>query len=95
MRPAGPRPDAKKPAGSADDRQQQKKHRNEQQKRQRESERIGKDIEAREARLKTLEAELADPELYHDAARSKDRVTEYEKLRAELDSLWQRLGELG
>jgi len=88
------RPDAKKAAVAADDRQQQKKHRNEQQKRQRESERIGKDIEAREARLKTLEAELADPELYHDAARSKDRVTEYEKLRAELDSLWLRLGEL-
>jgi ATP-binding cassette subfamily F protein 3 len=88
-----PRPVALKAAD--DGRKQQKRERNAQQSRERESERIGKDIEAREARLKTLESELADPELYHDAARSKDRVTEYEKLRAELDSLWQRLGELG
>ena len=42
-----------------------------------------------------LEASLADPELYHDAARSKEVVAEYERLRAELESLWQRLGELG
>jgi ATP-binding cassette subfamily F protein 3 len=65
------------------------------QKREREIARIEKDITARETRAKALEAELADPELYHDAARSKDRVAEYERLRAELESLWQRLAELG
>jgi hypothetical protein len=38
---------------------------------------------------------FTDPELYHDATRSKDLVHEYERLRAETDVLWHRLGELG
>jgi ATP-binding cassette, subfamily F, member 3 len=63
------------------------------QKREKDVARIEKDIEARETRLKDLEARLADPALYHDAARSKELVLEYERLRAEVDSLWQRLGE--
>ena len=43
---------------------------------------------------KALETILADPDLYHDAAKSKTHVTEYETLRAEVESLWQRLEEL-
>jgi hypothetical protein len=57
--------------------------------------RIEKDIEAREARIVELETQLADPEVYHDGARAKGLVTEYERLRAEVGSLWERLGELG
>ena len=64
-------------------------------KREKEVARLEKDIEAREARMKLLETALADPELYHDAARSKASVLEYETLRAELESLWERLSELG
>jgi ATP-binding cassette subfamily F protein 3 len=64
-------------------------------KRERELKRVEEDIAAREARVKELEAALADPDLYHDAARSKGIVGEYERLRAEIESLWQKLGELG
>jgi ATP-binding cassette subfamily F protein 3 len=63
--------------------------------RERELARIEKDIETREARVQTLETQLADPGLYHDASRSREIVAEYDRLRAELESLWQRLGELG
>jgi hypothetical protein len=45
--------------------------------------------------MRELEAALADPELYHDAARSRSLVGEYESLRAEVESLWQRLADLG
>jgi ATP-binding cassette subfamily F protein 3 len=61
--------------------------------RQREIERIERDIEKRETRLREIETRLADPDLYHDAARSREVVAEYERLRAEVDSLWERLGE--
>jgi ATP-binding cassette subfamily F protein 3 len=64
-------------------------------KREKEVARLEKDIETREARMKVLETALADPELYHDAAKSKASVLEYETLRAELESLWERLSELG
>ncbi len=64
-------------------------------KRERELVRIEADIAAREARVKELEVLLADPELYHDAKRSKDIVAEYERTRAEIESLWERLSELG
>jgi hypothetical protein len=37
---------------------------------------------------------LADPEVYADGARMKTLVTDYERVRAEVESLWQRLGEL-
>ena len=49
----------------------------------------------REVRVKELEVLLADPELYHDLARSKGIVAEYERTRAEIESLWERLAELG
>src|SRR4029077_2590862 len=64
---------------------------NEERRRQRERERLEKEIEGRETRVKAIEVQLADPELYHDAARSKEIVTEYERGRAELEALWQRL----
>ena len=66
----------------------------ERQKREREQARIEKDIEAREERIRLLEGQLSDPEVYHDGSRAKELVGEYERLRAELDSLWQRIGEL-
>ena len=56
--------------------------------------RIEKDIESREARVRELETLLADPEVYHDGARAKTLIAEYERLRAEIESLWQRLAEL-
>jgi ATP-binding cassette subfamily F protein 3 len=60
----------------------------------REVERIGKDIEVREAQMRELGIQLADPEVYQDGPRTRDLVTRYERLRAEVESLWQRLGEL-
>ena len=44
---------------------------------------------------KALEDQLADPDLYNDLARSRDIVAEYERVRAELESMWERLAELG
>jgi ATP-binding cassette subfamily F protein 3 len=70
-----------------------KRSRAEQQKRERDTRRIEKDIEQREGKIKELETMLADPEIYHDGARAKQLIGDYEKLKAELDSLWQRLGE--
>jgi ATP-binding cassette subfamily F protein 3 len=64
-------------------------------KREKEIARLEKEIESREARAKVLEAQLADPDVYHDGAKAKDLVGEYERTRAELESLWQRIGELG
>ena len=45
--------------------------------------------------MRELEGLLADPEVYHDGPRAKALVGEYERLRAEVESLWQRFGELG
>ncbi len=67
--------------------------RSERQKRERATTRIEQDIEGREARVKVLETQLADPEIYQDVARSKDIVGEYERVKAELESLWLKLGE--
>jgi ATP-binding cassette subfamily F protein 3 len=64
-------------------------------KRERELARLESDIAEREARVRELESQLADPALYHDAARSRDIVAKYERLRAEVESLWQRLSDLG
>jgi ATP-binding cassette subfamily F protein 3 len=63
-------------------------------KREREIARLEAEIAEREARQRVLEEQLADPGLYHDAARSQALVVDYERLRAEIESLWQRLGEL-
>jgi hypothetical protein len=63
-------------------------------KREREVARLEGEIAEREARQRLLEDQLANPGLYHDATRSQAIVADYERLRAELESLWQRLGEL-
>jgi ATP-binding cassette, subfamily F, member 3 len=63
-------------------------------KRAREVERIGRDLEEREREMRRLEALLAEPGVYQDGARAKELVTGYERLRAEVESLWQRLAEL-
>jgi ATP-binding cassette subfamily F protein 3 len=62
--------------------------------RTRELERLGREIEVRETKMRELESQLADPEVYQDGARTRDLVTRYERLRTEVESLWQRLGEL-
>ncbi len=64
------------------------------QKREQELKRVERDIELRETRIRALETQLADPDVYHDGPRAKQLVTEYERLRAEVESLWQRLAEL-
>jgi ATP-binding cassette, subfamily F, member 3 len=63
-------------------------------KRAQETERIEKEIETREAALKTVEAELADPAVYANGARTKELLARYKGLRGEVDSLWRRLGDL-
>jgi len=65
------------------------------QKRERELARVERDIETREAKVRELEALLADPDVYHDGERAKALVADYERIRAELESLWQRMSELG
>ncbi len=64
------------------------------QKREKEQKRIEADIEARDARIRELEALLADPDVYQDGARARELVTEYERVRDEVESLWQRLAAL-
>ncbi len=88
--PASPSPSRATPAA----RDEGRSDRAARHKREKEQARIEKDIEAREARRVELERQLADPEVYHDGARAKELVGEYERLRAELESLWQRIGEL-
>ena len=83
------------PAARDESRAASRTERSARQKREKEIARLEGDIEKREGRLKELEEMLADPELYHDASRSKSLVTEYERLRAEVESMWQRLGEIG
>jgi ATP-binding cassette subfamily F protein 3 len=60
----------------------------------REIERVERDIQERERRIAELEARLADPQVYHDGEQARALVSDYERLRAELESLWQRLAEL-
>jgi ATP-binding cassette subfamily F protein 3 len=66
----------------------------ERQRREREVARIEKDIQLREAKIEELSGLLADPDVYADGSRTKELVSQYERVRAELESLWQRLGEL-
>ena len=82
------KPAAPKPQG------EDKAARSARQKKEKETARIEKDIEVREAELKDVEAKLADPDVYADGARSKELVKRYEALKAELESLWEQLGEL-
>jgi ATP-binding cassette, subfamily F, member 3 len=59
--------------------------------RAKESERIEKEIEAREGDLKSVEAELADPAVYADGARTKELLARYERIKSEVETLWKRL----
>jgi ATP-binding cassette, subfamily F, member 3 len=62
--------------------------------RQREIERIERDLGEREARVRELETKLADPEIYRDGPRAKELLAEYDRLRGEIESLWERLSAL-
>ena len=79
-------------AGSAA--KEDRRARAERQQREKEVARLTRDIGEREARIKVLEGQLADPAVYHDGARARKLVREYEQLRAELESMWQRMAEL-
>jgi ATPase subunit of ABC transporter with duplicated ATPase domains len=83
---------APKPAARAGESREQRASR---QKHEKELARVEKDIETRETRVKVLEAQLADPTVYSDPSRSKELVGEYDRLRTELESLWQKLEMLG
>ncbi|MBI5711193.1 MAG: ABC-F family ATP-binding cassette domain-containing protein [Candidatus Eisenbacteria bacterium] len=87
-----PTPGAARPAPAA--RGESRAERAGRQKRERELQRIEKDIETREGKMRELETRLADPDVYHDGARAKELIAGYERLRAEVESLWQRLAEL-
>ena len=63
-------------------------------KRKQEEERLTRELEKQEAELKQIEAQLADPGVYADGARTKELLARYEGLRREVDSLWARLAEL-
>jgi ATP-binding cassette subfamily F protein 3 len=63
-------------------------------KREREIARIESEIAEREKRQKQLEDQLAEPETYADGERTRALMGDYERLRAEIESLWTRLGEL-
>ena len=71
----------------------EKKERNAQQKRQKETARLEQEIEEKEREVKDVEALLADPVVYADGSRSRELVKRYEALRAEIEALWQRLGD--
>ena len=85
-----PKPEPAHPKGRSEDREARALR----QKKEKAAALLEKDIETREADLKAVEAQLADPQVYADGARSKDLVKRYEALKAELEVLWDQLGEL-
>ena len=94
--PAKPqaKPDAKAEPAHPKGRSEDREARALRQKKEKAAALLEKDIETREADLKAVEAQLADPEVYADGARSKDLVKRYETLKTELEGLWEQLGEL-
>ncbi len=64
-------------------------------KREKEAARLEAEIEARETEIKSVEAQLADPAVYADGARSRELIARYEALKAEAASLWEKLEALG
>jgi ATP-binding cassette, subfamily F, member 3 len=63
-------------------------------KRKQEEERLTREVEAKEAELKQIEAALADPGVYADGARTKDLLGRYEAARKDVDALWLKLAEV-
>ena len=55
---------------------------------------LEQDLRGREARLHELEASLADPEIYRDGAKARELLAEYERLRGEIETLWEKISEL-
>ena len=55
---------------------------------------LEQDLSGRESRLRELETQLADPEIYKNGAKAKEMLSEYERLRAEIETLWERISEL-
>jgi ATP-binding cassette subfamily F protein 3 len=93
--PAAPPPVAKKAASESAARpHEDKAARSQRQKKEKETARLEQVIETRETELKEVEALLADPAVYADGPRSKELVKRYEAINAELESLWEQLGEL-
>jgi ATP-binding cassette subfamily F protein 3 len=68
---------------------------NEARRRAQETARLEREIETRETELKAVEAELADPDVYADGARTQTLLTRYRALQSEVDALWARLGGEG
>jgi ATP-binding cassette subfamily F protein 3 len=63
--------------------------------RAREESRVMKTIEGLEARQAEIESELATPEVYTNGEKSRDLLREYDRVRAEIAALWDRLGGEG
>ena len=97
-KPARSQPAAGKAAGKSigtgESRAEERRLRAERQKRERETERLEQEIETREGEIREVEALLADPLVYAVGPRARELVTRYERLRAEVEALWARLGEL-
>jgi len=55
---------------------------------------LEQDLRGRESRVRELEAQLADPDVYRDGAKARELLAEYERLRGEIESLWERISEL-
>ncbi len=88
--PAPRAPAAPRPAAIAEERRERARR----QKHEQEVKRIEKDLESREAEVREIEHRLADPAVFSDATQSKELVASYERLRTEIESLWERLAEI-
>ena len=66
---------------------------NEARRRAQETAKLEREIESRETELKAVEAELADPGVYADSARTQALLSRYQALKTEVEALWSRLGE--
>ena len=54
-----------------------------------------KAIEGLEARQTEIETELATPEVYANGEKSRELLREYDRVRAEVASMYDRLGGVG
>jgi len=63
--------------------------------RAREESRLMKAIEGLEARQAEIETELATPEVYANGEKSRELLREYDRVRAEVASMYDRLGGVG